>query len=142
MTIGEKGIDLIKSFEGLELHSYQDGAGVWTIGYGHTRGVVPLQTCTEAEATAFLEADLANAENAVNHYVTADLTQNMFDALVSLTFNLGAGNLEHSTLLRLLNGGSKLAAADEFLKWNKVAGKVSAGLSRRREAERELFLEA
>jgi lysozyme len=141
MTHSEKATKLVESFEGLETTAYRDQRDIWTIGYGHTSGVKEGMTCTPAQANTWLNQDLATADHAVNAYITADLTQNMFDALVSFTFNVGAGNLEHSTLRQLLNGGSKLAAADQFLVWNHTNGVVNAGLTRRRQAERSLFLQ-
>lgn len=142
MTHSQNAVDLVKSFEGFESVAYRDQRDIWTIGYGHTAGVQPDQTITEAQAEVLLSQDMMTADNAVNAYITADLTQNMFDALCSFTFNVGAGNLEHSTLRTLLNQGDKQGAADQFLVWNHVGGQVNVGLTRRREAERALFLEA
>lgn len=140
--IGEAGLALIKSFEGLRLEKYKDAVGKWTIGYGHL--ILPNESfprpITEAEAEALLRADLQMTERGVHKLVTVDLNQNQFDALVSFTFNLGAGNLQTSTLLKLLNQGQYAQAADQFPRWNKAGGKVLAGLTRRREAERGLFL--
>lgn len=140
-----KGIELIKEFEGLRTTAYKCPAGVWTIGYGHTGAVdgKPITSgmkITAAKATELLRGDLAKFEAAVNSYVKATLTQNMFDALVSFSFNVGAGALKTSTLLRKLNAGDYDGAADEFLKWNKAGGVVLNGLVRRRKAERTLFL--
>ena len=90
----EKGIEFIKSYEALVLKAYDDSTGVWTIGYGHTAGVMPGMEITESQAVEFLQADLKRFEESVNRYVTVPLTQNMFDALVSFTFNLGAGALK------------------------------------------------
>lgn len=140
MTTGPAGISLIEEFEGCRLTAYQDGAGVWTIGYGHTHGVKPGDTCTEDEAREYLAYDLESAQSWVTKLVTVPLTQSQFDALVSFTYNLGAGSLRSSTLLKLVNAGSYALAAQEFAKWDKVAGKESPGLLRRREAERDLFL--
>lgn len=142
MTHSENATKLVENFEGLELCAYQDQRGIWTIGYGHTAGVKPGDTCTQAQAQAWLDADLKRADDAVNHYVRVDLTQNQFDALVSFTYNVGAGNLETSTLLRLLNEGNKQGAAQQFTEWIHAGNKVSAGLVRRRFAEQALFLEA
>lgn len=143
-TTGDKGIDLIKSFEGLKLNAYICPAGIPTIGYGTTR--VNGQTVqmgsiiTESQAVGYLKADLQQFESAVNGAVKVPVTQNQFDALVSFTYNLGAGNLRSSTLLKKLNAGDYAGAADEFPKWNKAGGKELAGLTRRRNAERDLFL--
>lgn len=142
MTHSENATRLVANFEGLELCSYQDQRGIWTIGFGHTAGVKPGQSCTQAQAQAWLDDDLKRADDAVNHYVRVDLTQNQFDALVSFTYNVGAGNLEDSTLLRLLNEGDKPGASKQFLEWIHAGKQVSAGLVRRRFAEQALFLEA
>lgn len=139
-TTSQKGIDLIKSFEGCRLTAYQDSVGVWTIGYGHTSGVYSGMTITEAQAEAYLKSDLVTSENAVNKYVTYAINQNQFDALVSFTFNLGSGNLASSTLLKKLNQGDISGAANEFDKWIYAGGEVLEGLVKRRAAEKELFL--
>ena len=123
-TTSQAGIDLIKSFENCELTAYQDVAGVWTIGYGHTAGVYAGMTITQAQAEEFLRSDLKTAENAVNGKVTYPLTQNMFDALVSLTFNIGSGNFGSSTLLKKLNQGDINGAANEFDRWIYSGGEV------------------
>mgnify|MGYP003366972558 CR=1 FL=1 len=140
MITGETGLELIKEFEGLRLTAYLCPAQVWTIGYGHTAGVRQGDVIIEAQADAFLRHDLAASELAVGRRVTALLNQNQFDALVSFTFNLGAGNLSRSSLLQKLNAGDYAGAAEEFLRWNRAGGKPLAGLSRRRAAERALFL--
>ena len=139
MRTGSAGLALIKSFEGLRLTAYLDGAGIPTIGYGHTHEVSPGTSCTEAEADAWLDTDLLVAETGMMECVKVGLTQNQFDALVSFTFNLGVGALKESTLLRLLNAGSAQLAAEQFPQWNLVAGKPSPGLTRRRMAEQALF---
>lgn len=136
----QAGIDLIKSFESLRLVSYKDSAGIYTIGWGHTGGVKRGQRITRAEAETFLQDDLAEAETAVEDAVTVDLSDNQFAALVSFTFNLGGPALRKSTLLRRLNEGDYNKAADEMLRWNRADGRVLAGLTRRRKAERMLFL--
>lgn len=140
LRTGARGLDLIKSFEGLRLSAYRDSVGIWTIGYGHTKGVKPGDTITVEQANDFLREDLRDAERAVNDLTFLNLTQNQFDALVSFTFNLGRGNLQASTLLRRVNEGDFEGAAEEFLRWTKAGGKVLPGLVRRREAERALFL--
>ena len=139
MNIGPQGLALIKSFEGCKLAAYLDSVGVPTIGYGHTSGVFMGDSCTQAQADAWLAEDLKDAEKCVNDAVTVPLTQNEFDALVSFTFNLGCGNFRKSSLLRLLNGSDYDAAALEFRKWDKAGGQVLAGLTRRRNAEARLF---
>jgi GH24 family phage-related lysozyme (muramidase)/peptidoglycan hydrolase-like protein with peptidoglycan-binding domain len=139
-TTSQKGINLIKSFEGCRLTAYQDSVGVWTIGYGHTSGVYSGMTITESQAEAYLKSDLVTSENAVNKYVTYAINQNQFDALASFTFNLGSGNLSTSTLLKKLNQGDISGAASEFDKWVYAGDKVLEGLVKRRAAEKELFL--
>lgn len=140
MRTSQKGIDLIKKFEGCRLNSYRCPAGVWTIGYGHTKGVKEGGKITQAQAEDFLKEDLKIYERAVEGCVKVPLSQNQFDALVSFCYNCGGEALRTSTLLRLLNEGRYFEAAEQFLRWNKAGGKVLAGLTRRREEERELFL--
>lgn len=144
MPISERGLNLIKSFEGLSLRAYPDpgtNGEPYTIGYGHTGGVQPGDTCTESEAAEFLRGDCGKAERCVDDHVGVDLTQSQYDALVSFIYNCGCGNFKGSTLLKLVNQGYMDAAAGEFGKWNKAAGHVMAGLTRRRTAEAELFSE-
>ena len=140
MRVSDSGIDLIRNFEGLRLHSYDDGGGVWTIGYGSTSGVTPGMTIDEAEATRLLKSDLMTAEQCVDEAVEVEVTQNQFDALVSFVFNVGCRAFQNSTLLKLLNGGNAEAAAKQFARWNKDNQKILAGLTKRRASEAELFL--
>jgi lysozyme len=133
------GIALIKSFESCKIVAYQDGAGVWTIGWGHTGGVKHGDTCTQAQADAWLAEDIGGAEDAVSRLVRSSLTQNQFDALVSFTYNEGSGHLAQSTLLELVNSLRMESAAAQFARWDMVAGKSSPGLLRRRDAEAALF---
>ncbi|HHS9149477.1 TPA: lysozyme [Enterobacter roggenkampii] len=145
MQTSDKGIALIKQFEGCKLTAYQDSVGVWTIGYGWTQPVdgKPIRagmTIKQETAERLLKTGLVSYESNVSRLVKVDLTQGQFDALVSFTYNLGARSLSTSTLLRKLNAGDCAGAADEFLRWNKAGGKVLNGLTRRREAERALFL--
>lgn len=140
MRTSQDGINLIKKFEGCRLSAYRCPAGVWTIGYGHTKDVRQGQKITQTQAEEFLKEDLKIYEQAVDECVKVPLSQNQFDALVSFCYNCGSGALRTSTLLRLLNEGNYSSAADQFLRWNKAGGKVLAGLSRRREEERALFL--
>jgi GH24 family phage-related lysozyme (muramidase) len=135
-----EGIRLIKEFEGCVLTAYQDSVGVWTIGIGTTKGVKKGQVITEAQAIGFLEADLASFEAQINKLVKVQITQPMFDAIACFTYNLGGGALGSSTLLKKLNARDFKGAADEFLKWDKAGGRQLAGLTRRRQAERKLFL--
>ncbi|EOZ7504982.1 lysozyme [Enterobacter hormaechei] len=145
MQTSDKGIALIKEFEGCKLTAYQDSVGVWTIGYGWTQPVdgkpIPAgMTIKQETAERLLKTGLISYESDVSRLVKVGLTQGQFDALVSFTYNLGARSLSTSTLLRKLNAGDYAGAADEFLRWNKAGGKVLSGLTRRREAERALFL--
>jgi lysozyme len=132
-TINQAGLQLIESFEGLRLTSYQDSVGVWTIGYGHTVGVHQGQTITQPQAEAFLQQDLGVAEGGVNK-LGLTLNDNQFAALVSFTFNLGAGNLN-----KLLSQGLP-AVPDRILLFDHAGGKQLPGLTRRRQAERALYL--
>ena len=135
--------DLIKNFEGCELEAYPDpatGGEPITIGYGHTGGVKLGEVITQEQANEYLISDVKRFADAVNQMVTVPITQGEFDALCSFAFNLGIGNLRNSTLLRKLNSGNKDNAANQFLVWNMAGGRVMAGLTRRREAERTLFL--
>lgn len=131
----------IKDHEGLRLTAYKDGGGVWTIGYGHTGAdvreglTVPL-----SEAERLLTRDLKTAEGHVNGAVQVKLTQNQFDALVSFVYNVGGEAFRTSTMLRLLNAGDYVGAANQFPRWNKDNGKVVQGLINRRAKERDLFL--
>lgn len=146
--LGPKGLALIKHFEELRLVAYLCPAKVWTIGWGHTKGVKPGDTCTKEQAEKWLLEDCEEFERAVHMLVKVPITQNQFDALVSFTFNVGpdidadtiAEGLGDSTLLRKLNGGDYAGAALEFPKWNKGGGYVLPGLVRRRAAEQNLFL--
>ncbi len=136
----DKGLALTKSFEGLRLEAYQDSAGVWTVGYGHTgSGVVEGIAVTDAEAEALLIADLEDAVRCVNRKVTAAISQGQFDAMVDFCFNAGRGNFVQSTLLRKINTGDVAGAAAQFGLWVHAGGEVVPGLVRRRQAETEMF---
>lgn len=142
-----KNTDAIKEHEGLRLVAYLDSVGVWTIGYGDTgKDVVKGLTITKEQAENRLRKRLVEFEGYVNKAVKVKLTQNQFDALVSLVYNIGPTNFNESTLLRKLNAGDYVGAANQFLVWNKgrVDGmlKVINGLTNRRKSERELFLRA
>lgn len=139
MRTSQQGLDLIKSFEGLRLSAYKCPADVWTIGYGTTAGVKPGQVITPKRAEELLRDDVTKVEEQVLRTIKVPLKQGQFDALVSFTYNLGAGNLANSTLARLLNAGDYLGAAAQFDRWNKAGGKVLKGLVARRAAERAMF---
>jgi lysozyme len=133
------GLLLTQDFEKCRLVAYQDSKGVWTIGWGHTAGVKRGDVCTQAQADAWLLADVQDAVYAVNHYVAIKLRQNEFDALVDFVFNVGAGNFANSTLLRKLNRGDLVGAANEFERWDMSGGVHLSGLLRRRKAEEAMF---
>ena len=140
MQTGNKGIELIKHFEGCELEAYKCPAGVWTIGYGHIKGVKEGMKITEHQAEEMLKSELHEYEGYINDYVTVPLNQNQFDAMVSWVYNLGGGNLKASTLLKVLNAGDYDGVPAQMLRWNKAGGKVLEGLTRRRQAEADLFV--
>jgi len=141
--ISEAGYGIIRKYEGLRLTAYPDpatGGAPWTNGYGHTKGVKKGDTCTKEQAEQWLYEDAMEAWTGVLSVVKVKLEQWELDALTSFVFNLGIGNLKTSTLLRKLNVGDRAGAADEFLRWNKAAGKEMPGLTKRRTEERKLFL--
>ena len=143
--ISAKGMALIVHYEGMKLEAYPDpgtGEEPWTIGVGHTDGIKEGDTCTEKEALDWLRDDCREAEDCIDAHVEVELTQNQRDALISLIYNIGCGNFRGSTMLKLLNAGNTISAANQFGRWDKAAGKKMAGLTRRRDAETKLFLEA
>lgn len=139
-TSTRAGLSFIKQFEGCELKAYLCPAGVPTIGYGRTKGVKLGDTCSQAQADAWLTQEYDEFEAGVRKLVTVALTANQLGALVSFAYNIGLGALRTSTLLRVLNAGDYSGAASQFSRWNKAAGRVLAGLSRRRAAEAALFV--
>ena len=148
MKVSPAGRKAIMRHEGVRLTAYPDPATKgepFTIGCGHTSAAGPPKvtkgmTITAEECDAILSRDLTTFEKAVLKAVTAPLNQNQFDALVSLAFNIGAGNFSKSTLVKKLNARDYRGAADQFTVWNKAAGKVMKGLVNRRADERALFL--
>jgi lysozyme len=138
------GRAIIENFEGLSLTAYRDQVGVWTIGYGHTQGVEPDQVVTQAQADAFLTRDVAWAEAAVTQGVGALMSDNQFNAFVSMTFNIGAAGFLGSSCCRFANAGLMTMAADAMLLWDKgtINGElvVIPGLLERRQEERALAL--
>lgn len=140
MKISAEGLSLIKKFEGCELEAYQCSAGVWTIGYGHTKDIEEGMTITKEQAEEMLVDELHEYESYVNEYVTVELEQNQFDALVSWVYNLGPANLKASTMLKVLNSGDYEGVPAQIQRWNKAGGKVLEGLIRRRKAESLLFM--
>ena len=144
-TINEIGLKLIAQFEGCYLQAYLCPANVWTIGIGTTiypNGVKVKKgdKCTLEQAHEYLAHDMIEFEKTVNDSVKVPLSQNQFDALVSLAYNIGSTAFKNSTLLKKLNAKDYQGAADQFLRWNKGGGKVLKGLVSRRESERALFL--
>lgn len=137
--VSAEGLALLKQWEGLRLDAYRDVGGVWTIGYGHTGGVMPGERITEAEAEHLLRDDLGWAEGAVHRLVNVKLTDNQHAALVSFVFNVGEGAFAKSTLLRKLNAGDYAAVPAELARWNKAGGQVVQGLVNRRAAEAGLW---
>lgn len=147
MEVSQRGVDFAKEFEGFKSKAYQDVVGVWTIGYGTTRiddkPIRPGMSCTRKQAEEWLriniEEHLAEAESAINPEI--QLSQNQIDAIASFVYNVGVTNFRKSALCRLINEDDLEAAAGQFIRWNKAGGKVFAGLTRRRNAEAELFME-
>jgi lysozyme len=139
MNISQEGISLIKKFEGCELEAYKCAAGVWTIGYGHTKDVKEGDSILKEDAESMLVHELQKYCNDVDIAVKVDLKQNEFDALVSWTYNLGPTNLNSSTMLRVLNEGKHDEVSAQMKRWNKASGQVKQGLVRRREAEALMF---
>lgn len=144
MIVSKRGLDLIKQFEGCVLKAYPDpatGGDPWTIGYGHTGPEVKKGLVwTQAQANNAIADDVSKFSDGVLKLIgAAPTTQGQFDAMVSLSYNIGLGNLKASTLLRLHKAGDYTGAKAQFVRWNKAAGKVMAGLTRRREAEANLY---
>ena len=139
MKVSDNGLALIKEFEGCKLTSYQDSVGVWTIGYGHTRTARRGMVITQAQANELLALDVADHAAGVYKALQVKLDQHQFDAVVSLAFNVGVNAVRNSTLLKMINRGDAKLAAAQFDRWNKAGGKVLAGLTRRRAAERKMY---
>ena len=139
MKISENGLELIKKFEGCETTAYQDSVGVWTIGFGHTKGVEEGQTCSIEDAESMLANEMDEYEGYINNMVKVDLQQHEFDALVAWGYNLGPPNLGESTMLKVLNGGQFDRVPEEMNRWTRAGGKILEGLVRRRQAESLMF---
>ena len=145
MSVSNKGVDLICEFEGKRLAAYDDGVGVWTIGFGtikYPNGVRVKKgdTCTLDQAKEYMRHDLIEFEHTVNSSVKVPLNQNQFDALVSLAYNIGSNAFKSSTLVKKLNTGDIRGAADQFDVWVNAGGKRMQGLVNRRDREKLLFL--
>ena len=142
MKPSERGLALIRQFEGLRLPAYRCAAGVLTIGWGTTKGVKMGQTITRDEADRLLLEDAQRFADHVKALVKVPLNQNQTDALVSFVYNVGPAAFGKSTMLKLINQGLLEDAANQFVRWNRAGDQVLAGLTRRRMAERDLFLRA
>lgn len=145
MHVSPSGVDLICNFEGLRLKAYDDGVGVWTIGFGTTKypngiRVKKGDTCTLDQAKAYMQNDLKSFEQTVNNTVKVPLNQNQFDALVSLAYNIGTNAFSKSTLVKKLNSNDIRGAADQFDLWVNAGGERMQGLVNRRAKEKALFL--
>lgn len=141
MHINQAGLNLIKEFEGCRLKAYKDMVGTLTIGFGHTGDdVFPSMEITQGHADALLAHDIERFEDGVSKLLKVQVSDNQFSALVCFAYNVGLGNLAKSMLLRCINKHNAKDAANEFLKWDKPGGVIVPGLSRRRKAERELFI--
>jgi lysozyme len=146
MNASDACLRLIREFEGFRAKPYLCPAGIPTIGYGSTRYAdgrpVSMEDppITEEGADLIMRTTLRDYEAAVNRYVQVPLTQGQFDALVDFAYNAGAQNLRKSTLLRLLNAGDYVGAADQFGRWVQGGGRKLPGLVKRRARERQLFL--
>ena len=147
MKLSQKGVDFIKSHEALRLKAYQDSKGVWTIGWGHTKGVKPGDVITREQAEQFIRDDFAWVERTLNADLVAGrdkplVTQNEFDALCSLVFNIGSNAYLESTVRRKIKQGDKMAAARAFKLWVYSEHKFVQGLANRRADETRLFLQS
>jgi lysozyme len=144
-TLTPAALNLIETFEGCVLHPYRDSTGLPTIGIGtiHYPNGAPVTMAdppiTHDQAVEYLQSHLSKNCDEVSQLVTICINDNQFGALVSFVYNLGSGALSSSTLLRKVNSGDFEGAAEEFIKWNHAGGVVSAGLTRRRQAEQALF---
>lgn len=140
MRTNAKGIALIKEYEGLRLEAYLCPAGVWTIGWGHAKGVKQGDRIDTSTAEKYLKEDIEEAERGIEKLVKVKLNDNQFSAIVSFVFNLGTGNFQKSTLLRVINTDPYSPnVAVQFRRWVYADGKISQGLIRRREAEVKLY---
>lgn len=140
MKISQKGIDLIKRFEGCKLYAYRDSVGVLTIGYGTTKGVKAGMSITQQQAESFLKRDIVPLEKVLNS-MNINFTQGQFDALISFQYNLGAANFKSSTMYKkIISKASDTDITDQMIKWHNAGGKPLLGLKRRRVAEANMFL--
>lgn len=138
-TSSRAGLGLVKTYEGCKLKAYLCPAGILTIGWGRTTNVKKGDTCTQAQADAWLVAEYDSFEKQVRALVKVSLTANQLGALTCFAYNVGVGAFKSSTLLKLLNAGNYQGAAEQFARWNKAGGVTMAGLTKRRAAEADLF---
>lgn len=141
MKTNKQALQIIQSCESLRLQSYLCPGGVWTIGYGHTKGVKPGQTITREQAEKFLQEDIEQKERALDGLLSVRLNDNQYSALVSWVFNLGEGNFAKSTLRKVINAdpNNRDGITHEWLRWNKSGGKELRGLTIRRQMELDLY---
>lgn len=139
MEASDNCLDLIRHFEGLRLDSYCCPGGIWTIGYGHTGGIMPGQSISREYAEQLLAEDVAKFAEQVELLLKRPVTQQQFDSLVSLAFNIGITALASSTLIRMLNEGRDDDAVLQFSRWMQAGGKILPGLVARRRAEADIF---
>jgi len=145
-SLSQKGVDLIASFEGFSNKPYKDSGGVWTIGFGTTyinnvKVSHGTPSVSRDQALGLLKINVRGTEKMMRKMITGVLTQSKWDALVSLTYNIGIGNFQKSSVLKYINAGDIKKAAESFLLWNKDStGKVLTGLVLRRKTEKALFL--
>lgn len=142
MKTSQRGVDLIKEFEGFRANAYRDPVGIWTIGYGFIKGVRQGDTISKEQAETRLKMELREYEQGVIEATNGEATQNEFDALVCFAFNVGVSGMKRSSVIKAHNRCDKLSASRAFGLWNKAGGKVFAGLTRRRRAEANLYLES
>jgi lysozyme len=139
-NILQKAAQFVKQWEGCRLEAYQDSGGLWTIGYGATTDVHNGMTITQEEAINFLENDLEYAYHAILRLTRVFLKENQMIALLDFVYNVGSGAYQRSSLRAHINRQDYEGAAKQFMKWNKVRGQVIPGLTKRRKAEKDLFL--
>jgi len=142
MKISDAGVSAVKGFEGFRAKAYLCPAGVWTIGFGTTNGVKEGDSVTRARAEELLKSDLKWAEAVINKKVTVKLKQNQFDALCSFVYNIGETAFSKSTMLKLLNKGQYDAVPAQIARWNRVGKEVNRGLTIRRAAEADMWLQS
>ena len=133
--------DFVAGWEALRLRAYDDGVGITTIGYGHTEGVRPGDTCTREQAELWLTDELESYALRLLPFMIREPSQQQFDAMLSLAYNCGVAAIGKSSLMRKYNEGDDKGASDWFLMWNRAGGKMMPGLSRRRAAERAIYLD-